>query len=94
MSRAQNLYASHHFGADFEAPLEVEIELMIAFWKALPVYFPTQVEFLDLVSICPSKCPISQDYFLCVKIGVVRSFFECFFDHLRAQNFPKFLGHG
>ncbi len=38
-----------------------------ACWKGLDVYFPTQVEFLNLVSICPSKMAISQDCFLCVK---------------------------
>ena len=39
----QNLYASRHFGADFEALPEVQIEPKIAHWKSLPVYFPTQV---------------------------------------------------
>ena len=78
MRCAQILYASLHFGSDFKALIEVKIEPEIAIWKALPVYFPTQVEFLDLVSICPSKCPISQDCFLCVKIGAVRSFLSVF----------------
>ena len=51
MRRAQNLHASRHFQAQFEAPPEVKIELMIARWKSQPIYFPTQVEFIDLVSI-------------------------------------------
>ena len=66
MRRAQKLNVSRHFEPVFEALPEVKIELMIARWKYLPVYFPTQVEFLDLVSICPSKSSISQDWFLCV----------------------------
>ena len=78
MRRAQILYASCHFGADFEALPEVQIESKIACWKDLPVYFPTLVEFLDLDVIFPSKTSISQDCFLCVKIRAVRSFFECF----------------
>ena len=55
MRRAQNLYAYHIFGADFEALPEVQIELMIAHLKALSVYYPTQVEFLYLDVIFPSK---------------------------------------
>ena len=74
----QNLYALRHFGADFEALPKVQIEPKIGNWKSLPVYFPTQVEFLNLDVIFPSKTSIYQDCFLCVKIGAVRSFFECF----------------
>ena len=78
MRRAQILYALRHFGADFEALLEVQFEPKIARWKSLPVRFLAHVEFLDLVSIFPSISQISEDCFLCLKIGVVRSFFECF----------------
>ena len=48
MRCAQILYASCHFGADFEALHEVQIELMIARWKYEDVYIPTQVEFGNL----------------------------------------------
>lgn len=74
----QKLYALCHFGAGFEAPSEVTIEPKCSCWKALPVCFPTQVEFLNLVPIFPSKNSISQDCFLCVKLGVERSFLGCF----------------
>ena len=66
MCRAKKLNAPCHFDLVCEALPEVQIELMIASWKALPVYFLTQVEFLDLDVICPSKNSISQDWFLCV----------------------------
>ena len=36
------------FQADFEVAPDIQIELMIARWKALDVDFPTQVEFLNL----------------------------------------------
>ena len=76
--QAKILYASCQFGADFEALPEVQVAPKCTCWKALPVYFPTQVEFLNLDVICHSKTSISQDFFLCVKIGAVRSFLECF----------------
>ena len=44
----QFLCASRHFETKFEALPEVQIEPKCACWKALPVYFPTQVEFLNL----------------------------------------------
>ena len=62
-----NLYAQRTFQADFEALPEVQIEFMIARWKSLSVYYPTQVEFIELVSIFPSKIAIAQDWFLLVK---------------------------
>ena len=37
MRCAKKRNALHHFGGDFEALLEVQIELMIARWKALDV---------------------------------------------------------
>ena len=73
MRRTQNLYAQHNF----EALPEVQIELMIARWKSLPIYFPTQVEFLDLDVIFPSKNSISQDFMWVQKVAV-RSFLGCF----------------
>ena len=78
MRRAQKLNASRHFGADFEALTEVQIRLMIARWKYLYVYYPTQVEFLDLDVIFPSKTAISQDWFLLVQKVEKRQFLECF----------------
>ena len=44
-----------------------QIEQKWSCWKGLWVYFPTQLEFLNLVVIFPSKIAISQDCFLCVK---------------------------
>ena len=64
--------------ASFEALPEVQIEPKIAFWKALPVYFPTQMKFLDLAIICPSKTSFSQDCFLWVQKVAERSFLACF----------------
>ena len=78
MRRAQFLYAYHNFGDDFEALPEVQIELMIARWKSLDVYYPTQVEFLDLDVIFPSKTVISQEWFLLVKKVAERPFLKCF----------------
>ena len=78
MRRAWNLYVSRQFGADFEGLPGGHIECMIACWKSLPVYFPTQVEFLNLVSIWPSKNEFSQHCFLCVQKGAERSFLGCF----------------
>ena len=74
----QFLCASCHFETEFEALLEVQIEPKWTCWKVMPVYFPTQVEFLNLVPICPSKTSISQGCFLCVKLGTERSFLTCF----------------
>ena len=78
MRCAQKLNASHHFEPVFEALPEVQIELMIARWKSLPVYFPTQVEVLNLDVIYPSKNLISQDWFLCVQKVAERPFSRCF----------------
>ena len=78
MRRAQILYASRHFGGDFEALSKVEIELMITLWKALDVCYPTQVEFFNLDVIFPSKTAISQDWFLLVQKVAERPFLECF----------------
>ena len=39
---------SHNFQPDFEVLLGIQIELMIARWKALDVDYPTQVEFPNL----------------------------------------------
>ena len=66
MRRARKLNALHHFDPVFEALSEVQIELIIARWRALSVFFPTQVEFLDLDFIFPSKTSISEEWFLCV----------------------------
>ena len=78
MRRAQKLNASRHFEPVFEALPEVQIELMIARWKALSIYYPTQVEFLDLDVIFPSKTSISQDWFLLVQKVAERPFLVCF----------------
>lgn len=67
MGRAQFLNGSRTFGGIFEALIGVQMRQKWDFWKFLDVYFPTQVEFLNLVVICPSKIAISQDCFLCVK---------------------------
>ena len=78
MRRAKKLNALRHFEPVFEALPEVQIELMIARWKALDVYYPTQVEFLDLDVICPSKTAISQDWLLLVQKVAERPFSRCF----------------
>ena len=78
MRRAQKLNASRHFEHVFEALNEVQIELMIARWKSLSVYYPTLVEFLDWDVIFPSKTSISQNWYLCVKKVAERPFLECF----------------
>ena len=78
MRRAWNLYVLRHFEADFEGLPEFQIECRISRWKYIPVYFPTQVEFLNFVSIFPSKNQISQRCFLCVQKVAERSFLGCF----------------
>ena len=78
MRRAWNLYALRHFEGDFEGLPEVQSECRIARWKYLPVYFPTQVEFLNLVAICPSKNEFSQHFFLCVQKVAERLILGCF----------------
>jgi len=55
----QKMYVSRHFGDGFEAFRAVQIEPNCACWKALPVYFPIEVEFLDLDAISPSQTLIS-----------------------------------
>ena len=67
MRRAPKLYAPHYFGPTFGELPEVQIELMIAHWKALDVCYPTQVEFFNLELIFPSKTSFFQDYFLLVQ---------------------------
>ena len=84
-------YASRLFGPTFGGLLDVQMSSRCTFWKGLSVYFPTQVEFFNLASICPSKSPFSQHCFLCVKIGAVRSFFECFLYFLGLKTYPNFL---
>ena len=78
MRCAKKLNASRHFEPIFEALTEVQIELMITFGKAIYVYYPTEVEFLDLDVIFPSKTAISQDWFLLVQKVAERPFLECF----------------
>jgi len=88
---AKNLCASRYFGAVFEALAKVQIALRLACWKSLPVYFLTEVEFFNLVSIFPSKSAFSQDCFLCVQKGAVRSFFACFLTFWGPKPCPNFL---
>ena len=78
MRRAQILYALRQFGGDFEALYEVQIDLMIAHWKALDVCYPTQVECFNLDVIFPSKTAISQDWFLLAQKVAEMPFLECF----------------
>ena len=78
MRRAQKLNVSRPFDLIFEALPEVQIELMIARWKSLDVYYPTQVELLDFDVIFPSKTSISQDWFLLVQKVAERPFSRCF----------------
>ena len=63
MRRAQKLYALCYFGPIFGALPKVQIELMIARWKSLDVFYPTQVEFFNLDVIFRIKTAISQDWF-------------------------------
>ena len=78
MPRAKKLNASRHFGPIFGELPKVKIELMIACWKALDVFYPTQVEFFNLDVICPSKTIISQDWFLLMQKVAKRPFLEFF----------------
>ena len=55
MRRAPKLYVTCEFGPAFGALPEVKIKLMIARWKSLDVFYPTQVEFFNLELIFPSK---------------------------------------
>ena len=45
----------------------VQIGCKIARWKYYWVYFPTQLQFLNLEFIFPIKSPISQDWSKCVE---------------------------
>ena len=63
----KNLYASRAFQPVFGALSEVKIKLIIAFWKALDVCYPTQLEFPNLELIRPSKTSFSHKYFLLVQ---------------------------
>ena len=78
MHRARKLNAARHFEPIFGALPEVQIELMIARWKALSVYYPTQVEFFNLELIFPSKNAIAEYWFLLVQKVAERPFLECF----------------
>ena len=70
--------ASRHFGACFGALSGVQNVPKCTCWKAYPVYFPTQLEFLKLKLICPSKTSFSQDCFLCVQKVAERPFLGVF----------------
>ena len=78
MRRTRKLNAPCHFEPIFGALLEFKIELMIAHWKALSVFYPTQVELFNLEFIFPSKTTISQDWFLLVQKVSKGPFLECF----------------
>ena len=78
MGRAQFLNGLRSFGGTFEVLPGVQMRQKWACWKGIDVYFPTQVEFLNLVVICSSKIAISQDCFLCVK-NVAESHFLLIF---------------
>ena len=67
MRRAPKLYAPLDVGPAFGALPEVKIKLMIACWKYLDVFYPTQVECFNLELIYPSKTSFSQKYFLLVQ---------------------------
>ena len=67
MRHAPKLYAPRDFGPTFGALFGIKIKLMIACWKALDVFYPTQVEFLNLELIFPSKTAFSHKYFLLVQ---------------------------
>ena len=75
---AEKPCAPRAFPPTFGALPGIQIQLTIAHWKGLDVYFPTQVEFSNLVSIFPYKSAFSKDCFLCVQKGAVRSFFAFF----------------
>jgi len=62
----------------------------VLFGKPVLSTFQPKWKFMNLVLICPSKSSFSQDCFLCVKIGVERSFLGVF-DLLETQIMPKFL---
>ena len=78
MRCAQKLNASLNFEPIFEALPEVQIELMIARWKALDVFYPTQLECFNLEFTFHSKTSISQAWFLLVQKVAERPFSRCF----------------
>jgi len=53
--RAPEPYAQRAFPPAFGALPGIQIELTIARWKGMDVYFLTQVEFSNLVSFAPPK---------------------------------------
>ena len=58
----------------------VQIRRLIARWKDIGVYFPTQVELFNLNSIYPVKNQISQDWSKCTKWGCLKA--ECCWNQL------------
>lgn len=76
--RVPEPYAPRAFPPVFGALPTIQIELRLACWKALDVYFPTQVTFSNLVSIFPSKSAFSRKYFLLVQKVAERWFSWCF----------------
>jgi len=73
-----DLYAQRTFQADFEALPDIQIELTIAHWEVLDVYFPARVEFSNLELICPLKTTVAQRYFLLLQKLAARWFSWCF----------------
>ena len=63
------LYRSHLLAALFEGLPEVQIRCRIAHWKGLEVYFPTQLELLNLELIWPSKIKSPKTAFCNSKRG-------------------------
>jgi len=69
---------SRPFAALFEWVPVVQIKCKMAHWKALSVYFPSQVEFLDLELIWPLKSQFSQGHFLQLKKWAESQNFDVF----------------
>ena len=69
---------SRPFTAVFEWVPLVQIRCKMAHWKAWPVYFASQVEFLNLVLIWPLKNHFSQGHFLQLKKWAESHFFDVF----------------
>ena len=62
----------------FDKENELQIEILQLCWKLDSIIFPTSYPAPNLDTRKVSKSPFSQHCFLCVKIGAMRSLFECF----------------
>jgi len=69
---------SRPFAATFDWVPLVQIMCKMAHWKDWSIYFPSQVEFMDLELIWPLKSQFSQGHFLQLKKWAESQFFDVF----------------